>query len=60
MSKLKDKITEVQELIEEGLSFEWIALVTGSTVEFVKEVSAQMSETESYIIDNDFWEIGYE
>ena len=60
MSKLEDKIIEVQELIEEGLSFDWIALVTGSTVEFVKEVSAQMAKTESYIIDNDFEEIGYE
>ena len=54
MSKLKDKVIEVQELIEEGLEFDWIALVTVTSVEFVNEVSNQIAQTEAYVIDNDY------
>lgn len=54
MSKLNDKVIEVQELIEEGLEFKWIALVTATSVEFVNAVSDQMAKTEAYVIDNDY------
>ena len=56
MSKLKDKVIEVQELIEEGLEFDWIALVTATSVEFVNAVSDQMAQTEAYVIDNDYFD----
>ena len=54
MSKLKDKVIEVQELIEEGLEFDWIALVTATSIEFVNEVANQMAQTEAYVFDNDY------
>lgn len=54
MSKMNDKVIEVQELIEEGLDFKWIALVTATSVDFVNEVSRQMGQTEAYVIDNDY------
>ena len=54
MSKMNNKVIEVQELIEEGLEFEWIALVTATSVDFVNEVSRQMEQVELYVIDNDY------
>ena len=54
MSKMNNKVIEVQELIEEGLEFKWIALVTATSVEFVNAVSDQMAQTEAYVFDNDF------
>lgn len=54
MSKLTDKVFEVQELIEEGLEFKWIALVTATSVEFVNAVSDQMAQTNECVFDNDY------
>lgn len=54
MSKMSNMMIRIEELINEGHDFEWIAIVTGTSIEFVNEVACTIQNEVAYVIDNDY------